>query len=116
MPYLFIMLLAALTLTLTLTLPLSPSAQAANASFKCTAHSSKIEKLICTDNDLAQLDVSLASLYQVTMKSLSKADQSDLKAEQRDWLESRNACSKAANAKDCLKEEYHARINELKDR
>ncbi|WP_295430864.1 hypothetical protein [uncultured Thiodictyon sp.] len=39
-----------------------------------------------------------------------------LKSEQRDWLESRNACAAAANPKACLKEEYHARIKELKDR
>ena len=108
MPYLFIMLLAALTL--------SPSAQAANASFKCNAHSSQVEKLICTDDDLAQLDASLASLYKVTMNSLPKTEQSSLKVEQRDWLESRNACAKAADIKACLKDEYHARINELKDR
>lgn len=42
--------------------------------------------------------------------------QQALKAEQRGWLEGRNACDKAAIPKTCLKEEYRARINELKDR
>ncbi|MBK1718954.1 lysozyme inhibitor LprI family protein [Thiocystis violacea] len=108
MRYPFIMLLA--------TLALSPSAQAAHASFKCNAHSSPVEKRICTDDELAQLDASLASLYHVLLKSLSDEEQSTLRDEQRDWLESRNACDKAADIRACIKAEYHARISELKDR
>lgn len=103
-------------LTLLATLALSPQAQAATSSFKCTAHSTKVEQLICHDAELANLDSSLASLYHVVLKSTPADEQSSLKSEQRDWLESRNACDKAANPKSCLKEEYHARITELKDR
>lgn len=105
-----------LIITVPATLALTPQAQAATASFKCTAHSTKVEQLICHDSELAKLDSSLASLYYVVMKSTPADEQSSLKSEQRDWLASRNACDKAANPKACLKEEYHARIKELKDR
>lgn len=97
-------------------LALSPQAYAANASFKCSEHSSKVEKLICHDSELAQLDSSLASLYHLVMKSIPADEQAALKSEQREWIHSRNACDKAADPKMCIKEEYHARIGELKDR
>lgn len=98
------------------TLALSPQAHAANASFNCSEHSNKVEKLICHDSELAQLDTSLASLYHLVMKSTPADEQASLKSEQRDWIQSRNACDKAADPKACIKEEYHARIGELKDR
>jgi uncharacterized protein len=103
-------------LVLIMGLAMSQSALAAKASFTCNAHSGQAEKLICSNPELAELDVSLANLYRVLMKSLPHAEQQALKTEQRGWIEGRNACSKAADPKVCLKEEYHARINELKDR
>jgi uncharacterized protein len=97
-------------------LALSPAAFAAQPSFTCTSQAKEVEKLICTDAELAAMDVTMARLYKRVLKNTPKADQQDLKAEQRGWLEGRNACWKAANHKACVKADYEARIQELKDK
>ena len=49
---------------------LSPtSASAAGPSFDCAKAASDIEKLICQDSELAELDNSLAELYSVLLKN-----------------------------------------------
>jgi uncharacterized protein len=105
-----------LVLVLVSTLALSPAAFAAQPSFKCTPQAKEVEKLICNDAELAQMDVTMAGLYKRVMKNTPKADQQELKAEQRGWLEGRNDCWKAANHKACVKADYEARIQELKDK
>jgi len=105
-----------LIIVLLASLALGQQAFAANASFKCNAQSSKVEKLICSDKALAQKDVSAANLYKAAMKSLPKDQQQSLREEQRGWLEGRNACDKAADMRACIDEDYTQRIKELKDR
>jgi uncharacterized protein len=88
--------------SLVLTLP----AQA--ASFDCDKAASKIEKLICGDNELSKLDETLSKTYQQALER--NDDKQKATKEQRQWLkEVRNACRDM----DCLKAAYQERINKL---
>lgn len=77
-------------------------------SFDCGRAETRVERLICTDSNLAQLDVRMSIAY-FTLRANS-ADRDTLLREQRAWLRVvRNACSDSA----CLSKEYLLRINAL---
>jgi len=95
---------------------LSNAAFAAKPSFNCNKASHEVEKLICADDELAKLDVSLTNLYNVLLKNIPTAQKKQLKAEQSGWVKGRNDCWKAADQRACIKGEYEARISALKDR
>jgi uncharacterized protein len=99
-----------------LSLTAHQAAFAAKPGFKCSGHLHEAEQLICQDNELAQLDNDLARLYNTLMKHLPSADQKRLRTEQSGWVKGRNDCWKDANPKACIRSEYEARINTLKDR
>jgi len=94
----------------------SAGTSAAHPSFNCSKATHEIEQLICSDAELAALDVSLTDLYKVVLKNTPKAAQKRLKAEQNGWVKGRNECWKADDKRACTKGEYEARINDLKDR
>ncbi len=78
------------------------------ASFNCAKAKTDIEKLICNDSELGELDTALAKIYVKTRLSIGNSDEVD--AAERDWLKTvRDKCGTA----DCLKSAYHARINQL---
>jgi len=91
-------------------------AQAASPSFDCAKATHDVEKLICNDAELANLDNSLSSLYHTLMKNTSAAEQELLKTEQRGWVKGRDDCWKSDDMRGCVVNEYHNRINQLKDR
>ena len=95
---------------------LSTSAFAAKPSFNCSKATHEVEKLICSDDELAALDVNLNSLYKVVYKNTPAAAQKRLKSEQIGWSKGRNDCWKASDQRACVKGGYETRINELKDR
>ncbi len=95
---------------------LSTAVFAAEPSFNCSKATHEIEKLICNDDELAAQDVSLNNLYKIVLKNTPTAAQKRLKSEQIGWIKGRNDCWKASDQRDCVKGEYQARINELKDR
>jgi uncharacterized protein len=85
------------------------SGAAAAASFPCEKAQSRIEKAVCADAEVSQLDEYLGRYYQAARGTVREAG-SCLAAEQRLWLSSvRNACQDAA----CLKKVYLARLGEL---
>jgi len=92
------------------------AAWSANPSFNCAKASSSVEKLICNDAELADLDRSLSSLYSRVMENSSAADQKRLKTEQRGWVKGRDDCWKSDDMRGCVAREYRYRIDELKDR
>jgi uncharacterized protein len=81
------------------------------ASFDCDKASSRIEKLICTDPDLSQLDESLLFNYKLLLSSAGETDTSSVKNNQRSWLKYRN--SNCHSAYQCIVT-YAERIRELK--
>ncbi len=92
------------------------STWAASPSFDCTKASHDVEKLICNDAELADLDRSLSSLYHTLLKHTPAGEQKYLKAEQRGWVKGRNDCWKSDDMRGCVASEYKTRINEFKDR
>lgn len=83
-------------------LMLSFAAQA--ASFDCTKSTNKVEKLICSNSELAKLDEDMAKVYEEVRKKTP--DEALLKRQQREWLKWRNRCQDLA----CLDERYRQRI------
>ncbi len=81
------------------------------AGFNCTKASTAIEKAICANRSLSQMDSSLGKLYSQRLKGLPKAETNQLKQEQREWLAQRNNCSTVDV--DCLLSSYRQRIAEL---
>ena len=78
------------------------------AGFDCTKASAWVEKEICSNHELSQLDDQLSLSYQNTL--FISDNKTGLKKEQSNWLASvRNACKNAA----CLQKAYTSRISEL---
>lgn len=78
------------------------------ASFDCNKASSQIERLICSNSDLAELDIWLAEAY--ANARLQKGQAIKVQDEQRRWLRDiRGVCKDTA----CLQAAYAKRINEL---
>ena len=81
---------------LSLLLALSCSAVAAAASFPCEKAQTRIEKAICADAEVSQLDEYLGRYYSGARTALRESA-SCLVADQRQWLSSvRNGCPDAA--------------------
>jgi len=78
------------------------------ASFDCEKAVSKIEKLICSDDELSKLDESLNKAY---LQALERADiKQQIIESQREWLKyERNLCPSA----ECMRKAYTTRIKEL---
>lgn len=92
-----------------LLLVLAGSAPAAAASFPCDKAQSRVEKAICADAELSQLDEYLGRYYGGARAGLG-AGAACLAADQRTWLsKTRNACADGA----CMKKAYLERLGEL---
>jgi len=92
------------------------STWAASPSFNCAKATHEVEKLICSDAELAKLDRSLSSLYGTLLKNTPASKQKGLKTEQRGWVKGRDDCWKSDDMRSCVASEYRSRIDELKDR
>jgi uncharacterized protein YecT (DUF1311 family) len=74
------------------------------ASFDCTKATTKVEKMICQDEELSKLDEKLSEVY-TSFYLLTK----EIKTDQRAWMKQRNQCQD----RNCIKESYQTRIQEL---
>lgn len=92
-------------LTLFGLLALALPAQA--ASFDCAKASTKVEKLICSDDVLSKLDEELNAAYKTALQDEKQAD--SIKQAQKQWVKERNVCEDAG----CLEMTYRSRIDEL---
>ncbi|HEX6164144.1 MAG TPA: hypothetical protein VFZ31_12310, partial [Vicinamibacterales bacterium] len=86
------------------------SADAAAAqSFDCAKAQTRVEKLICADRSIAELDEYLGRYYAAARTEIARAS-SCLQADQAQWLKTtRDACADGA----CLKSAYLNRLAEL---
>ena len=82
------------------------------ASFNCNKAATKLELLICENNELSDLDSQLGTLYSKLRKSLSADEKRKLKKEQILWIKQRNRCGLS---NDCLIYSYEVRILELEE-
>ncbi len=74
------------------------------ASFDCAKATSKVEKMICADAELSRLDGEMQTIHQQASQFI--ADPVGFRAEQRQWLKSRDTCKDTG----CLAKAYRSRI------
>lgn len=79
-------------------------------SFDCAKAGTAIEKQICDDPNLGLMDSELGSVYGSLAKSLSGEAQSELRANERAWIQKRNACDTQS---DCVTKAYVQRLTQL---
>lgn len=87
--------------------PAPPLPPAIRASFDCTTPGNTAEQIVCSDGQLAALDVKMAQMYQQGLHSVS--DPNAFRGEQQVWLSQRDGCTD----KPCLAASYDERIKEL---
>jgi uncharacterized protein len=81
-------------------------------SFDCSkVKKDSSEGLICSSDELMNMDNKLSRIYKLALKKASKDDM--LKAHQRGWIKGRNDCWKAEDEKKCMVDQYNIRIEEL---
>ena len=79
-------------------------------SFDCSKANSYVEKAICGDKELADLDLKLSSVYKAKLAKSKNKQKQKLQSQQKNWvLNTENACASEA----CIKEVITARINIL---
>lgn len=87
-------------------------------SFDCRKATTEVEKLICSDDELAKLDVEMNKSYHAFMKTLDeKYYRNKLKKKQREWLNdiTKAPCFSGADKINCLKNIYEFRAQQLTD-
>jgi len=84
-----------------------PALPRVEPSFSCASASNTAEKLICSDRQLALMDLEVASLYK--RARTNAVDPSPLADEQSAWTYQRNACGSA----ECIREAYLQRKAEI---
>lgn len=77
------------------------------ASFDCAKASTKVEKLICADRELSELDDRMANAYEWDTEGGDALPR--FRGSQKAWLAKRNVCADA----DCIRQRYDERIAEL---
>jgi len=87
--------------------PVLPAPPAIQASFDCTAPSNDAERIVCSDSQLAALDVRMADLYRRGLALVT--DQNIFRGEQQEFLAKRDLCAD----KPCVAAAYDGRIKEL---
>jgi len=87
--------------------PAPPPPPAIRASFNCATPGNIAERIVCSDGQLAALDVKMAEMYQLGLRSV--ADTNAFRGEQQVWLSQRDVCTD----KPCLAASYGERIKEL---
>ncbi len=78
------------------------------ASFECQRNPNRLERMICADGVVSDLDEVMARFYAGATSAL-KSNAVCLKPDQQEWLQRRNACRDTA----CLDRVYRERIGEL---
>jgi uncharacterized protein len=79
------------------------------ASFDCAKASTKVEHMICDNQDISKLDEELAQSYKTTLQNQSNIE--SIKQAQKQWMKERNACDFV----DCIKSKYKLRLSILKN-
>ncbi|MVA98364.1 hypothetical protein GN330_14030 [Nitratireductor sp. CAU 1489] len=88
-------------------------------SFDCAKAESGAEKLICGDDELAELDRLVADRFAAAVAAVKALDagavqaEKELHAYQRGWIKGRDECWKAGDERDCVEFSYLRRDAEL---
>ncbi len=80
------------------------------ASFDCRKASRTDEFAICKSRELSDLDVKMATIYDIVLKLVPMGTRGAIQDEQRAWLAARQACGPDQG---CIRNLYDARIKTL---
>lgn len=85
-------------------------------SFNCHEATTVVERVICSHDDLATLDLDTARLYREAVSRAPAAERKHLQTAHARWQARRNACTATATRtlQQCIEAEYRARIAELR--
>lgn len=86
---------------------------AVSPAFDCAKAEGEVEQLICSDDELASMDLLLARTYSQTIQNIPKEERATFRAEQRGWIKGRNDCWKADNVRRCVEFSYQSKTVEL---
>jgi uncharacterized protein len=87
------------------------AAPASAASFPCEKAETADEKAICAHLPLNDLDVEMATRFEILRAMLPMGGNAKLREDQETWLTERRAC---AGDVACLKQSYEARLKVLR--
>lgn len=84
-------------------------------SFDCANARASIEKLICRDPQLTQMDIELMRLYHLSLTDERSVPPPDkVTIDQQFWIESRNQCGSGPEPKACAIRSYAERAHQLR--
>jgi TonB family protein len=85
-------------------------------SFNCIAAKTWDEKAICSNQELAQLDLALSKAYRAQLMKIKNLDQQRMFVNNKlDWLRLRHLCHIEENKTGCLKNKMSSRIELIQD-
>jgi uncharacterized protein len=84
-------------------------------SFDCAEARASVEKLICRDPQLAQMDIELMRLYRLALTDEHSVPRPDkVMIDQQFWIEDRNQCASEPAPKACTIRSYAERAHQLR--
>ncbi len=83
--------------------------EAGAASFDCANAKGAVDKLVCDDPELSELDELVVSYYESASTTLTGARREALRASQRNWLQDQSKCT-GSTTRQCLFKRYKARL------
>jgi uncharacterized protein len=83
------------------------------ASFNCKKAVTEVEKEICADEELSQLDSDMAKAYKKLLAVLPKAEAEFLQENQRAWLTTRDETFDLCDVDSCFTYVYAVRVSTL---
>lgn len=89
------------------------AALALTPSFDCERARTEIERMICSDDELAALDIELAKAFANALARAPAYSVSELRDAQKNWRRDLMACSRNSDARACTANAYRARLQEL---
>lgn len=84
-------------------------------SFDCFTARASVEKLICRDSQLAQMDIELTRLYRLALTDEHSVPRPDkVIIDQQLWIDARNQCASEPAPKVCTIRSYAERAHQLR--
>ncbi|MDB5984130.1 MAG: hypothetical protein JWQ69_5145 [Pseudomonas sp.] len=84
-------------------------------SFDCAKAQASVEKLICRDPQLMQMDIELTRLYRLALTDEHSVPRPDkVIIDQQFWIEARNQCGSEREPKVCTIRRYAERAHQLR--
>ena len=93
----------------------SPATPTFQTSFDCATAKVSVEKLICRDPQLTQMDIELTRLYRLALTDDHSVPRPDkVMIDQQFWIDTRNQCASDPAPKACAIRSYAERAHQLR--